>query len=56
MYYAKDMFKTWKFGKIDFVIAIQIIKGFDHISGIRFTSKQIINNEHSKYVEIFYFL
>ena len=29
-----------------------MIKGFDRSSGIQSTSKQINNNEHSKYVEI----
>ena len=39
-------------GKIDLFFEIEIIIGFVHISGIEFTSKQIINNEHSKYVKI----
>ena len=29
---------------------MQIIRGYDHISGIQFTSKQKNNNEHSKCV------
>ena len=35
-----------------FLIEVQIFRGFNYISGIQFTPKQKINNEHSKYVEI----
>ena len=41
-----------KVGKIDFLIEIQIMKCFDHISGFQINSKQIIKNENLKYVEI----
>ena len=41
-----------RLGKNYFIIEIQIIRGFDHISGDQFTTKHQNIHEHSKYKEI----
>ena len=53
--FVRHMDRTFsKVGKFYFLIRDTNIqfKGFNHISGVRYTSRQIINNEHSKYMEI----